>query len=452
MDILINSTAGSGPGTMQISYNGSITTVTLDTSTASNTRPVPVIFVDTAGNRNDSTHPVRIDPTGTTAQPVTQSGAWSLSANQSVNVAQVNGITPLMGNGVTGTGSMRVTIASDNTAFSVNAVQSGSWSLAANQSVNVAQINGITPLMGNGTTGTGSQRVTIASDNTAFSVNAVQSGSWSLAANQSVNVAQINGVTPLMGNGTTGTGSQRVTIASDNTAFSVNAVQSGSWSLAANQSVNVAQINGVTPLMGNGTTGTGSQRVTIASDNTAFAVNATLQAGANTIGALTANQSVNLAQIAATTTATGNGTASAGCQRVTIASDNTAFPITQSGTWTVQPGNTANTTAWLVTQGGRAKANAPIRNDYTGTSVTTGAYVQLVASTSAACSEVEIFDSSGQDLVLAVGAAASEVDQLGIFPGGNGRVPLAIPASSRISVKAKSATASVGVLLINLYA
>ncbi len=45
-----------------------------------------------------------------------------------------------------------------------------------------------------------------------------------LAANQSVNVAQINGVTPLMGNGTAGTGAQRVTIASDNTAFSVNAI------------------------------------------------------------------------------------------------------------------------------------------------------------------------------------------------------------------------------------
>lgn len=41
---------------------------------------------------------------------------------------------------------------------------------------------------------------------------------------------------------------------------------------------NVAQINGVTPLMGNGTTGTGSLRVTISSDNTAFSVNATLSA------------------------------------------------------------------------------------------------------------------------------------------------------------------------------
>lgn len=36
--------------------------------------------------------------------------------------------------------------------------------------------------------------------------------------------------------------------------------QSGSWSLAANQSTNVAQINGVTPLMGAGATGTGALR------------------------------------------------------------------------------------------------------------------------------------------------------------------------------------------------
>lgn len=48
-----------------------------------------------------------------------------------------------------------------------------------------------------------------------------------LGANQTVNSAQINGVTPLMGNGATGTGSQRVTIASDNTVFSVNAVSAG---------------------------------------------------------------------------------------------------------------------------------------------------------------------------------------------------------------------------------
>lgn len=57
--------------------------------------------------------------------------------------------------------------------------------------------------------------------------------------------------------------------------------------LASAKSVNNAQVNGVTVLTGNGVAGTGAQRVTIASDNTAFPVNATLQTGANTIGAVT---------------------------------------------------------------------------------------------------------------------------------------------------------------------
>lgn len=61
-----------------------------------------------------STNPIRIDPTGTTPQPVTQSGSWSLAANQSINVAQINGVTPLMGAGNTGTGSHRVTEATDS--------------------------------------------------------------------------------------------------------------------------------------------------------------------------------------------------------------------------------------------------------------------------------------------------------------------------------------------------
>lgn len=59
----------------------------------------------------------------------------------------------------------------------------------------------------------------------------------------------------------------------------------GQLSLGANQSSNISQINGVAPLMGNGTTGTGSHRVTIASDNTAFTVNlGTGGTGATSIG------------------------------------------------------------------------------------------------------------------------------------------------------------------------
>lgn len=52
-----------------------------------------------------------------------------------------------------------------------------------------------------------------------------------------------------------------------------------------------------------------------------------LATGANTIGALTANQSVNNAQVAGNAVSTGNGGVGTGVQRVAIASDNTAFSV-----------------------------------------------------------------------------------------------------------------------------
>lgn len=92
-----------------------------------------------------------------------------------------------------------------------------------------------------------------------------------------------------------------------------------------------------------------------------------------------------------------------------------------------------------------------VRNDYSSVNVTTAAYVQLIASTPSAASEIFIFDSSGQTLKLAFGGAGVEVDQMLIVPGGNGEVPLAVPASTRVSIKAVSATANVGEIDINLY-
>lgn len=67
--------------------------------------------------------------------------------------------------------------------------------------------------------------------------------------------------------------------------------------------VNQTQVNGVTLLTGNGTTGTGSQRVTIASDNTAFAVNAAIT---GTLPAFAAAPTVIISQ---TTPGTTNGVA-----------------------------------------------------------------------------------------------------------------------------------------------
>lgn len=69
---------------------------------------------------------------------------------------------------------------------------------------------------------------------------------------------------------------------------------------------------------------------------------------AQTLATVTTVSTVtNLSQMGGAAIAMGTGVRSSGTQRVTIATDD-VVPASQSGTWTVQPGNTANTTAWIV--------------------------------------------------------------------------------------------------------
>lgn len=87
--------------------------------------------------------------------------------------------------------------------------------------------------------------------------------------------------------------------------------------------------------------------------------------------------------------------------------------------------------------------------DYAVTNVTTGAYVQLNASTATAINYLSIFDSSGNPMILAVGAPGSEVDQIYVPPGGSvGGYSLYIPAGSRISYKALTVNSTSGNLII----
>lgn len=61
---------------------------------------------------------------------------------------------------------------------------------------------------------------------------------------------------------------------------------------------------------------------------------------------------MNVKQVGGTATDTNSGNKSAGTQRVVLATDQPTMtnpqPVSQNGTWTVQPGNTPNTTPWLV--------------------------------------------------------------------------------------------------------
>jgi hypothetical protein len=91
------------------------------------------------------------------------------------------------------------------------------------------------------------------------------------------------------------------------------------------------------------------------------------------------------------------------------------------------------------------------RIDFSSTNVTSGAWVELISTVGAtAIKRVQIFMSQGNALELGFGAAASEVSQMFLFPGGNEVFEMDIPAGTRLSVKAVSSTASTGELLVNL--
>jgi len=85
------------------------------------------------------------------------------------------------------------------------------------------------------------------------------------------------------------------------------------------------------------------------------------------------------------------------------------------------------------------------------TPIATGSYTELDAVLSDDVSHVEIFDSSGEALVIAFGAAGSEDDQFYVMPGGNGRIPLLMNKGIRISAKAIGTATASGNLYINMW-
>lgn len=156
---------------------------------------------------------------------------------------------------------------------------------------------------------------------------------------------------------------------------------------------NNKQINGVVPLMGNGVTGTGSQRVTIASDNTAFSVNATLSAETTkVIGTV----NISAAQTIATVTTVGAVTAitnplpagtnllgKVGIDQTTVGTTN-AVSLAQIGATTVVTGGVAGTLAvGGVTATGASKTGNPVRIGAVGhtanpSAVTDGQAVDII--------------------------------------------------------------------------
>lgn len=153
---------------------------------------------------------------------------------------------------------------------------------------------------------------------------------------------------------------------------------------------NVGRVGGNAVATGNGTATTGTQRVAIASDNTAFSVNATLQAGSAVVGKVGIDQ---------TTPGTTN--------KVSIGTDgtvalNSALPAGTNvlGVVKTVPSNSCGTTVF-----NQAWAAVPTSNTaITGT--TTCKAVLVFTNTNASAQTVSVTDGQGSP-VTSIGPAYS---------------------------------------------
>ncbi len=259
-------------------------------------------------------------------------------------------------------------------------------------------------------------------------------------------VQGVTSMTPLLatGTGTAGTAATGV--------VTVQGIASGTVIPA-----NVSQFGGSAIATGTGTGGSGIPRVTVSSDSTIGIVAGTAIIGKvaidqTTPGTTNAVKSTNFP----TTVDTDTGASGASTLRFVPAtrSEAAATPLSvrqSNGTSFADYGSgaLATTTLRVVVAtdnpagAGRAYADS-VRYAYSSGAVSTVSWVQLIASTAAVINCVQLFDSSGQTLELGTGAGGAETRVLIIPPGGlDGCVPLKIAASTRIAIRALSATTGV---------
>ena len=257
--------------------------------------------------------PIRIDPVGSTAQPVSGTVTTTPPANASTNVAQVAGTATSVNSGNKDAGTQRVVLATDQPAVSVSGTVT--TTPPSNASTNLAQVAGTTPDTNSGNKSAGTLRVVLATDQPQLTARLlVTPDSVALPAHQSVNVDQIAGTTPDTNSGNKSAGTLRVVLATDQPAVSVSGTVT--TTPPSHASTNVDQIAGQAPALNAGTASAGTPRVVQA---TAAVLNVTqpsvlvsstsvIAANANRIKVRIINTSTNPLWIGPTNPATvGNG-------------------------------------------------------------------------------------------------------------------------------------------------
>jgi len=268
-------------------------------------------------------------------------------------------------------------------------------------------------------------------------------------AGSSVDLVGINGVTPSTGLGASDAGTLRVAISSDSPSTGNTAASATGAAVPANadyQGVNVGgtlrgatgvnpsgsifaqqgdltSVAGTTTATGNGVVSAGVQRVAIASDNTAFSVNATLQAGAAVIGHV-------ITDTGSTTAVTGNVT-------VVQATGTNLHAVLDSGTTTVTQATGTNLHT-VVDSGSITVTQATGTNLHTvvdsGTITTVSAVTSITNALPAGTNLIGKVSASNETSTIYSGTTAVTPKFAAISASSNGNNTVVIAGTNKIRV------------------
>ena len=355
------------------------------------------ILIDSSGvEKGTSGNPVRTDPTGSTTQPVSATSlplptgaataakqpALGTAGTASVDVLTVQGITSMTPLKVDGSGvTQPVSGALTDTQLRATPVPVSGSITATNASVS--------------TTGTAvPTSATLSGGSVTTAAPTYTTGQMSALSLTTAGALRVDGsatTQPISGTVTANAGTGNFTVAQA-TASNLNATVSIAAAQTLATVTTVGAVTAITNALPAGANNIGSianvaGTVSLPTGASTSALQTTGNTSLATIitnttgnvvaqGSTTAGQSGHLIQGAVTTAAPTYTTAQTSPLSLTTAgalrvdASGTTQPVSgtvtanQGGTWTVQPGNTANTTAWLVAGGKTNNAAAPGANNF----------------------------------------------------------------------------------------
>jgi hypothetical protein len=369
---------------------------------------------------------LKVDGSGVT-QPV--SGTVSITANSAVNVAQIGGTNVVTG-GTSGLLAVGGPVAS-GASNADNPIKAGGVFNTTQPTVTTGQVVDLQA--------SARGALIVATGVDAFATTATQAGGWTVTANAGTNLntsalaldTSVNGVLVSQGSTTSGEKGPLIQGAVTTNAPSYTTAQTSPLSLDTSGLLRMSLKD--TPA------NTNNLNVALAASSATVTVSGTVTA--NQGGS---NWSVNVAQVAGGATsnagqtgamqvggaiATNNNVSSATNPLLIAGSDYGGTPkvqtlkvdssgngqvavtntpsVAQSGTWTVQPGNTQNTTAWLVqpvtgTSGGSTPYHSVVSSGTNGTNVKASAgqvYDGVISNTSSSAVYFRFYDTSGTPTV-----------------------------------------------------